>query len=52
VTESHAAAPGAASTEPPERSPGQVWRLGARVVLVQVVTLVLLWLVQATFAAG
>ncbi len=41
-----------AGPEPPERSPGQVWALGVRVMLVQVVALILLWLLQAAFGSG
>jgi hypothetical protein len=48
----HPPTTGDPSAIPPERSSGQVWRLGARVMLVQVVTLVLLWVVQAMFATG
>lgn len=39
-------------TEPPERSSGRVWGLGVRVILVQVVALILLWVLQAVFAGG
>jgi hypothetical protein len=37
-------------TDPPERSSSQVWRLGVWVILVQTVTLILLWVMQAVFA--
>lgn len=36
--------------DPPERTSRQVWALGVRVMIVQVVTLLALWLIQATFA--
>jgi hypothetical protein len=39
-------------TEKPERTSGQVWSLGVKVLAVQVVTLILLWWLQATFAGG
>jgi hypothetical protein len=39
-------------TQGTERSTGHVWRLGLRVLLVQVVTLVALWVLQSMFAAG
>jgi hypothetical protein len=39
-------------TEPPERTSTQVWGLGTRVLFVQVVTLIGLWLLQALFASG
>jgi hypothetical protein len=37
-------------TDPPERSSSQVWRLGVWVILVQVGTMILLWVMQAAFA--
>jgi hypothetical protein len=39
-------------TEPTERTSSQVWGLGTRVLLVQVITLIGLWLLQALFAGG
>jgi hypothetical protein len=39
-------------TEPPERSSRQVWSLGIRVMTVQVITLIALWILQALFASG
>jgi hypothetical protein len=39
-------------TESPERTSGQVWRLGTKILAVQVVTILLLWWLQATFAGG
>jgi hypothetical protein len=39
-------------TERPERTSREVWILGVKVLAVQVVTLVLLWWAQATFAGG
>jgi hypothetical protein len=39
-------------TEPPERTSSQVWALGLRVMLVQLITLIALWGIQAAFAGG
>ena len=39
-------------TDATERSSAQVWSLGVRVLAVQVVTLVALWLLQVVFAGG
>jgi hypothetical protein len=39
-------------TEPTERTSTQVWSLGTRVLLVQVVTLLALWLLQSLFGGG
>jgi hypothetical protein len=39
-------------TEPTERTTTQVWGLGTRVLLVQVVTLIALWILQALFGGG
>jgi hypothetical protein len=36
----------------PERTSSQVWRLGIRVLAVQVVTLLALWLIQTAFAGA
>jgi hypothetical protein len=52
MTDAHATAGGGPVAEPPERSSAQVWRLGVKVVLVQVVALLLLWVIQAVFAGG
>jgi hypothetical protein len=43
---------GGPAPEPPERSSRQVWTLGVRVLLVQVITLLALWMLQAVFASG
>jgi hypothetical protein len=39
-------------SDAPERSSAQVWALGVRVLLVQVVTLALLWALEALFVGG
>jgi hypothetical protein len=52
MTEPRADAAGGQVTAPTERTSGQVWRLGAWVILVQIVTLILLWVMQAVFAGG
>jgi hypothetical protein len=52
MTAARAAAGGDPVGQPPERSSGQVWRLGVRVMAVQVVALILLWVIQAVFAGG
>lgn len=49
MSETSAAPDDGLVTEPPERSSSQVWALGVRVMIVQVVTLVLLWGMQVLF---
>jgi hypothetical protein len=39
-------------SDAPERTSRQVWRLGIKILAVQVVTILLLWWLQATFAGG
>jgi hypothetical protein len=39
-------------TEPTERSSRQVWTLGIRVMAVQAITLLALWILQALYASG
>jgi hypothetical protein len=38
-----------AAGEPPERTVRQVWRLGAKILVIQVATMLLLWWLQAAF---
>jgi hypothetical protein len=49
MTDRRTAVQGGPAAPPPERSSAQVWRLGARVILVQVAALILLWVIQAVF---
>jgi hypothetical protein len=42
----------ATAAEPPERSSRQVWALGARILAIQVATMILLWVLEARFAGG
>jgi len=49
MTEASAAPDEGLVANPPERSSSQVWALGVRVMLVQVVTLILLWWMQVVF---
>lgn len=52
MSETHATPGGGGTVEPPERTSGQVWRLGVKVVLVQVLALVLLWVIQTVYAGS
>lgn len=52
MTETPQAPDAGLAADPPERTSSQVWALGVRVMLVQVVTLVLLWGMQVVFARG
>jgi hypothetical protein len=52
MTGQQVAPAGGPAPGPPERSSRQVWTLGVRVILVQVATLMALWIVQALFASG
>jgi hypothetical protein len=38
--------------EPVERSSRQVWTLGVKILAIQVITLILLWVLEARFAGG
>jgi hypothetical protein len=35
--------------DPPERTTRQVWRLGAKILAIQIATMLLLWWLQAAF---
>jgi hypothetical protein len=39
-------------TEKPERTSRQVWTLGFKILTIQVITLILLWMLEARFAGG
>jgi hypothetical protein len=38
--------------EPAERTSRQVWVLGAKILVIQVVTLIALWVIEAVYAGG
>jgi hypothetical protein len=40
------------ASEPVERTSRQVWALGVKILAIQVVTMILLWVLEARFAGG
>jgi hypothetical protein len=44
--------PAMSAPEPVERTSRQVWSLGVKILVIQVVTLVLLWVIEAVYAGG
>jgi hypothetical protein len=52
MTETHATPVGGHAVEPPERTSRQVWVLGVKILVIQVVTLILLWVIEAVYAGG